>query len=178
MRIAAGISDQCEIDAIRRACREIGLDAKADGIVIPLDVKNIRPDLKHLFDGANRRMLDVRQADTRKDAIYIGIETGVVFFGLDTERNLYISAIEVRLGNQSFYTSSASIGLAQQCVMDAMLAEREVNALKVAKIVTKEDNGDVYAALTGERMQRVDTLVQALKIVLSQLLQRGVDNHD
>ena len=174
MKIVVGTTSSHKLQAVSFACENVNIDdADISGVKTSSGVNEQPVGLEETFRGAFNRADSAKKADGSKDAIYIGIESGIISIGAFPYLSFIDLAVIVVLfgDSQRFITATSSgISFPMEYVDEAQ--SRGFRTTTVGSVIAEKtgcDGTDPHWYLTQGVVSRMVTLIQALSIALSQL---------
>jgi len=166
MKITLDSSSKHKIEAVKKACVSVGIDAEFSVTKTPSGVREQPVGFEETFRGALARAKGARKADPR--AVAIGIESGIFRFG-GTTLDMAIIAILTPDGRQ-IIASSAGFEFPEEYVKIA--EARGFESTTVGSVIAEKfggDSTDPHSALSGGKVSRSEILAEALALGLRQI---------
>lgn len=168
INVVVGSISPHKLDAVRKACERLGMNASVSGIKTPLG-QNAQPvGFDETFIGALDRIKPARAQNA--DAIAVGIESGIFRY---RERlisfDLAVIAL-LTLDNRLIVTTSAGIAFPDDCINIA--EKRGFASTTVGSVIAEKmggDPADPHSTLTGGRVSRTMILTDAIVMALRQI---------
>ncbi len=164
-----GSTSPHKLEAVREACRILGLSATVDGAKTLSGQSEQPVGFDETFRGAINRATSIKIRFPR--SIAIGIESGIFRFLPEAPTTLDIAAIVLLTPDgREVLTTSEGVQFPEHCVKVA--EDCGFLSTTVGSIVAESIGGDPtdpHATLTNGRVTRAMTLVNALKTALLQL---------
>lgn len=169
MDIVVGSMSRHKLGAVRQACDSIGMVATVSGVQT-ISGQNEQPvGFEETFGGALARAQSAKKQ--YPDRIAIGIESGIFRIGGDNLITLDMAVIVVLLdADRRIVTTSQAIVFPERFVTVA--ESRGFEVATVGSVIAEELGGDAtdpHFILTNGRVRRMETLVDALSVVLRQI---------
>ena len=171
--MVVGSMSRHKLDAVRWACDRIGMiSAIVSGIRTDSGQNEQPVGFDETFDGASARARSVK--DRYPDRVAIGIESGIFRIGEDDPVTCDMAVVVVRTepGVRIMTTSSALV-IPERFV--EMAESRGFGNTTVGSVIASElggDPADPHSLLTGGLVSRMETLADALCVVLRQVPMR------
>lgn len=171
MNISLGTRSVHKLAAVERACRELEINATILGVEAHSG-ENAQPrGFEETFNGALTRATSAK--DKNPDSIAIGIESGIFYFGVELDAPIVMDiAIIVVLGEDGKRIVTTSEGIQFPIAHVKTAKVRGFNKTTVGEIIAEHMGGspkDPHSTMTGGKVSREMTLVDALKVALRQL---------
>ncbi len=169
MNIIVGSTSKQKIDAVTKACRELGITATVTGTKTRSGQNEQPVGYYETLSGAITRARGAQEEFP--DTVAIGIESGIFDISSVSPVTVDKAVIVIILPDgQQIITTSPGVVFPQECIEIA--AERGFETTTVGSVIAEKlggDPADPHATLTKGKVTREMTLVAALKIALAQL---------
>lgn len=171
--MVVGSMSRHKLDAVRRACDRIGMiSAIVSGIRTDSGQNEQPVGFDETFDGASARARSVK--DRYPDRVAIGIESGIFRIGEDDPVTCDMAVVVVLTEpGVRIMTTSSALMIPERFV--EMAESRGFGNTTVGSVIASElggDPADPHSLLTGGLVSRMETLADALCVVLSQVPMR------
>lgn len=170
MKITLGSTSLHKLNALRQACEALELKAEIDCVKTSSGQKEQPVGFEETFAGALNRAVSARRQ--RPDTIVIGIESGIFCIKtgfLDVYLDIAIIVVLDRNGRR-IVTTSSGMEFPVRYIKEA--TNLGFKTTTIGSVITKElggDPGDPHSTLTGGKISRTRTLVDALVMALKQI---------
>lgn len=168
MKIVLGSTSVHKIDAVKQACAILGgrfADAEVIGVKAKSGVAEQPYTMGEIARGANNRAMDA--CSFFPEAINIGIESG-----LDGDGSFCVDLAMVTVftpDGRAYHATSIGVEIPIQFIQEHRERFIEEPDLTIGDVVKEHlggDRTDPHATLTGGRIKRLDTLVEAIRTAL------------
>lgn len=171
--MVVGSMSRHKLDAVRWACDRIGMiSAIVSGIRTDSGQNEQPVGFDETFDGASARARSVK--DRYPDRVAIGIESGIFRIGEDDPVTCDMAVVVVLTEHGvRIMTTSSALVIPERFV--EMAESRGFGNTTVGSVIASElggDPADPHSLLTGGLVSRMETLADALCVVLSQVPMR------
>ncbi len=163
--IVVGSMSAHKLDAVRKACELLSLDAAVSGVKTSSGQNEQPVGFEETFQGALTRAQGIRSPGDR--SIAIGIESGIL---LSENVTLDIAVVVVLTYDSRIVTSSVGIQFPEGC--NILAAQRGFKTTTVGSVVAEQLGGDPtdpHATITNGKITRSALLTDAIVAALSQL---------
>lgn len=162
--VIIGSTSRIKEAAVRRALRELGIEAEVRGLATSSGMKAQPFGIHEAMTGARNRADAHRNEDAPDTTWFVGIENAIVFFA-PRDGAFDVAAICVAIGGRGPVRRgfSPTVEMPISCVEEA--GHRGLSTTTVGEVIAERlesDPQDPHATLTGSAQSREDSLVAGL----------------
>lgn len=168
MKVVLGSTSGHKLEAVKKACQLVGLQAEVVGVKTTSGVNEQPVGFEETFTGAHNRATEARLTDS--SAIAVGVESGIFWLTQGIVLDLAVVVVLIPHEEGTIVTSSSGIGFPEKYVRIAQ--ERGFDSTTVGSVITEYlggDSTDPHSTLTDGKVKRQATLVEAIGNALRQL---------